>query len=344
MWHSLAIALQALTIIQKHIIWLFALVFLNLLMGFVLWIEDAEAFSRIVLFYTASSFLLYIVVLVHMIRRAKKREQAFLSYFATPDETRKRNLECAVDADERVLIKQLTGLIEDTEQRISRQQAQLHDYEEYVATWAHEIKTPVSLLTLMLDNRRDELPPEVWKRLRYIRNQIGQDVDQMLYYAKLTGDVKDYYMEPFALSEMVEDVLYQLKPDLEEQKTQVVTSNLDTCVFTDERGLSFILGQLMNNAIKYTDADGTGEIWLFVTETATEIQLHVRDNGVGVKPYDLPFLFQKGFTGESGNLRKKATGMGLYFVHEIAKDLHIRVEVNAQYVDGFEIVLGFPVV
>lgn len=335
--------LQILAIVRTHGIWLLALGFLNLLMAFLLWTTDAEAFSRIALFYCGCSASLYIVVLAYVVRKERKREQAFLSYLAGTDDAGKRNLEAETEAGDRMLVEQLTSRIDSFEQKIAEQEGKLHDFEEYVAVWAHEIKTPVSLLSLMLDNRQEELKPDIWKRLRYIRNQIGQDVDQMLYYTKLKGSVKDYYMEPLVLAEVVSEVLYQIRPDLEERGIQVASSNLDICVFTDERGLSFMLGQLMNNAVKYTAVDGTGRVQLFATQTNGEIQLHIKDNGVGVKPYDLPFLFQKGFTGESGNMRKKATGMGLYFVHEIAEDLRIRVEVNAQYVDGFEIILGFPV-
>ncbi|MFR0797044.1 MAG: hypothetical protein ACLSHG_12865 [Oscillospiraceae bacterium] len=59
----------------------------------------------------------------------------------------------------------------------------MDDYENYVELWAHEVKTPLALLTLVLDNRRDTLPEAVGFKLDYVRNRMQAFIDQMLYYA-----------------------------------------------------------------------------------------------------------------------------------------------------------------
>ena len=70
--------------------------------------------------------------------------------------------------------------------------------------------------------------------------------------------------------------------------------------------------------------------------------LSVEDNGIGVKKYDLPYIFQKGFTGDSTDSRKKATGIGLYLVKKMADDLNLRLEATSQWGKGFKIVIFFP--
>ena len=70
--------------------------------------------------------------------------------------------------------------------------------------------------------------------------------------------------------------------------------------------------------------------------------LSVCDNGCGVKPYELRYLFEKGFTGE--NSQKKSTGMGLYLVRQIGQEIKIEVEAVSVYGKGMEIRLWFPVV
>ena len=70
--------------------------------------------------------------------------------------------------------------------------------------------------------------------------------------------------------------------------------------------------------------------------------LSVEDNGIGVKKYDLPYIFQKGFTGDSTDSRKKATGIGLYLVKKMADDLILRLEAASQWEKGFKIVIFFP--
>ena len=70
--------------------------------------------------------------------------------------------------------------------------------------------------------------------------------------------------------------------------------------------------------------------------------LSVEDNGIGVKKYDLPYIFQKGFTGDSTDSRKKATGIGLYLVKKMADDLNLRLEAASPWEKGFKIVIFFP--
>ena len=75
-----------------------------------------------------------------------------------------------------------------------------------------------------------------------------------------------------------------------------------------------------------------------------EYVLLVQDNGIGVRPGDLPYIFQKGFTGDSGGERKKATGMGLYLASELARDLNLTLEAESEWGKGFEMRIRFPVV
>ena len=80
----------------------------------------------------------------------------------------------------------------------------LRDYEDYVEGWAHEIKTPLSLLTMILDNRGDELSPSLQAKLDYVRSQLQEDITQMLYYARLGSSTKDYRFEAVDLQSALE--------------------------------------------------------------------------------------------------------------------------------------------
>lgn len=98
--------------------------------------------------------------------------------------------------------------------------------------------------------------------------------------------------------------------------------NLDFEVFTDEKWLEFILGQLIQNSIKYAREDGAKIVFsgaLLDEGLASErIELTVADNGCGVSAADLPRVFEKGFTGDNGRTTKRATGIGLYLVARCA--------------------------
>lgn len=218
----------------------------------------------------------------------------------------------------------------------------MDDYEDYVELWAHEVKTPLALLTLVLDNRRDTLPEAVSFKLDYARNRMQAFIDQMLYYARLRGARRDYRFERLTLRSCIDEVLDDYRPLLEEKGFRVEIRLADETVFTDRRGLCFLLGQLVSNSVKYT-SDAPVLTFSLTCNTA-ETVLTVRDNGPGVRACDLPYVFEKGFTGDSGHEKSKATGMGLYLAREIAKELGLTLSAASDWGAGFEVLVTFPVV
>ncbi|GAB6172184.1 MAG: ATP-binding protein [Ruminiclostridium sp.] len=77
-------------------------------------------------------------------------------------------------------------------------------------------------------------------------------------------------------------------------------------------------------------------------ETLDQIILNISDNGPGVPSADLPFIFDKGFTGEGGNYPGRATGMGLFLVRKMAQDLAIDIDAKSEPSLGLTISLIFP--
>ena len=91
--------------------------------------------------------------------------------------------------------------------------------------------------------------------------------------------------------------------------------------------------------------DGYAPVLTFSLESNdTATVLSIRDNGPGVRACDLPYVFEKGFTGDSGHEKNKATGMGLYLAREVAKDLGLTLTAASDWGAGFEIRVTFPVV
>ena len=218
----------------------------------------------------------------------------------------------------------------------------MDDYEDYVELWAHEVKTPLALLTLVLDNRRDTLPEAVGFKLDYARNRMQAFIDQMLYYARLRGARRDYRFERLTLRSCIDEVLDDYRPLLEEKHIRIERQLTDETVFTDRRGLCFLLGQLVSNSVKYTS--DAPVLTFSLTCSAAETVLTVRDNGPGVRACDLPYVFEKGFTGDSGHEKSKATGMGLYLAREIAKELGLTLSAASDWGAGFAVCISFPVV
>lgn len=73
-----------------------------------------------------------------------------------------------------------------------------------------------------------------------------------------------------------------------------------------------------------------------------EIILSINDNGMSIPISDLPFVFDKGFTGDTGSYLSRSTGMGLYLVQKMANDLTIKVEIQTNSYGGTTVTLTFP--
>src|SRR5699024_9476685 len=96
-------------------------------------------------------------------------------------------------------IRRMGSVIRSYQSELNDQIIELSDYENYIEGWVHEIKKPLSLMTLMLDNRSDEMSPLVRRRLLHVRDQALGNVEQILFFARLGAVHKDYIFEPLSI-------------------------------------------------------------------------------------------------------------------------------------------------
>ena len=179
--------------------------------------------------------------------------------------------------------------------------------------------------------------------MEHVRLQMQSYVEQMLYYARVKAMNKEYLFEEISLEECCREVLDEYRLYLEEKQI-LVQLDLKRKSYCQTGKSVFMLSQLIANSIKYTgyEAEKCPKLKISSGSENNRVCLSVCDNGCGVKPYELRYLFEKGFTGE--NRQKKSTGMGLYLVRQIGQELKIEVEAVSVYGKGMEIRLWFPVV
>ena len=330
-------------IIKQNRFWLGIIGLLDLLSILLLWLMDAQAFYVIAISVILFSLLVFVTAVFYLAKKERKRKKAFDEFLAMPDSYHEEQL--LHDAENlQAEIRSFSQVLHEQMDQCAQTKLQLNDYEEYVEAWAHEVKTPLALLTFMLDNHRDELSEDVVCKLDRINCQMLRYIDQMLYYARLKGARKDYRFESVDTENCVKEVLEDFTPLLEEQKIQVWLDIKENTLFTDKRGFAFMLGQFISNSIKYSKGKDK-QLRISCIREHEKIILSVRDNGMGIKACDLPYVFEKGFTGDSGDRRKKATGMGLYLAKEMAHDLNVELDIFSDAdTGGCEIRVYFPVV
>lgn len=328
--------------LQQYLPWLLLLFGMDVFSSFLLWLADTEAFLALTAAILLASLLLFSAVSAILIFKENNREKAFLSFLETPDEYHEELLLKSLGSAQADAARRLGASLRERQNACNHLETRLCEYEEYVESWAHETKMPLSLLTILLDNRRDSLPEPVVCKLDYIRNRMQEFIDQMLYYARVKSARKDYLFEHLPLLPCIEEILEDYRPLLEEKHFRIVLLSEEACVYTDRRALLFLLRQIISNSVKYCTDTGTPEIRFDFQEDRLNCLLYIRDNGIGVKSCDLPYIFEKGFTGDSGEDRKRATGMGLYLAGEIAKDIGLTLDGASQWGQGFDMKISFP--
>lgn len=327
--------------IKRNALWLFALLIIDMFSALLLWLSDVQAFQTLSILILSWSLVFFIAVLTYINLKDKKKQRLFQIFISNPDVVNEEKLLQVISQQEGEQIRLLASVLRDNKLKLSSLSEELLGYEEYVESWVHEAKTPLALFTMILDNRADELPSELQVKLDYVCNQLQEDIAQMLYYARLKSSTKDYRFEELDLQALLKDVLTDYELLLEEKHFVIKNEVKEERVFTDRRGLQFMLGQIISNVIKYS----TDSPMLIIStqHTVRDIILSITDNGSGVKSYDLPYIFQKGFTGDSTSNRNKATGMGLYLTKKMADDLNLRLDVESEYNRFFKISIFFPV-
>lgn len=158
--------------LRQYLPWLWLLLGVDALAALLLWLADARAFAATAGVIVLATVFLFACVCAVLCARAKKREQAFSAFLCAPDAAHEQALCRLLSTAESQSVHLLGETLRAQQQTIAQLQTQMDDYEDYVELWAHEVKTPLALLTLVLDNRRDTLPEAVGFKLDYARNRM----------------------------------------------------------------------------------------------------------------------------------------------------------------------------
>ena len=222
-----------------------------------------------------------------------------------------------LEADYQQLLTLLTQEHRDWQTKSSRDYA---DMVGYYTLWAHQIKTPIASMRLHLQNEDTPLSRQLSADLR----RIEQYVEMVLTFLRLGSDSTDYVFREQDLDKLVKGALRKFSPDFIDRKLTLHYSPLNATVITDEKWLSFVIEQVLSNALKYTPQ---GSITISLVGEKT---LRIQDTGIGIAPADLPRIFENGYTGYNGRTDRKASGIGLYLCKRICRNLGHTITASSQ--------------
>lgn len=203
------------------------------------------------------------------------------------------------------------------------------DMVDYYTMWVHQIKTPIASMHLILQKEDSEDS----RRLRAELFRVEQYVQMVLCFLRLDSDFTDYVIKEYRVDDIIRPAVRRLAPQFIMKKLALEYEQTDVAVLTDEKWLSFVVEQVLSNAVKYTSSGS-------ISIKCDGDRLVISDTGIGIAAEDLPRIFDKGYTGFNGRADRKASGIGLYLCRRICDNLGHSIKVESAAGQGTTITIG----
>ncbi|MBO4676457.1 MAG: sensor histidine kinase [Oscillospiraceae bacterium] len=252
--------------------------------------------------------VLWLIFALFRFRRALRKHRILSALTAALTEDMLPEADMPEDGDYRRILALLQEARLAREAEARRKTA---DMTEYYTLWAHQIKTPLAAMRLTLQNEDSPLS----RRLTAELGRVDRYVEMVLAYLRLDASATDYVLREYDLDPILRAAVKKFSGEFIDRRLALDLQPTGLRVLTDEKWLSFVLEQLLSNALKYTPS---GKIRIYAEEPAA---LCIADTGIGIAPEDLPRIFEPGFTGLNGRTDKRASGLGLYLCRRVCRNL-----------------------
>jgi signal transduction histidine kinase len=220
-------------------------------------------------------------------------------------------------------------------ERLNRLNEQLNGRNHFFSQFVHNMKSSAAIIELACDKKLDKALEDISLE----NEKLKKNLEQALNILRLDEFSNDYVPEKTDLSALLVSVINDKKRDFIYAGVYPRFEETEACVYTDKKWCAYILGQIVDNAVKYSNSGGN--IYFRVEIDIDRTVLLIRDEGIGIPPEDLPRVFDLFFTGAAGRQKKEATGIGLAMVKYIAKKLGHTVLIESEPGKGTEVKIIF---
>lgn len=220
--------------------------------------------------------------------------------------------------------KLLHMLCDEQAMLVNKMNLSYTDMIEYYTIWAHQIKTPIASMRLHLQNEDTDMSRQLSEDLQ----RIEQYVEMVLAFLRLDSESTDYVFKEHNLDVIIRGAVKKFSTTFIRKRLRLLYEPIELSVITDEKWLSFVVEQVLSNALKYTK-EGSISITLEMPG-----KLCIKDTGIGIATEDLPRIFENGYTGYNGRNDKKASGIGLYLCKRVCDKLGHGIAVASKPDEG----------
>jgi two-component system, OmpR family, phosphate regulon sensor histidine kinase PhoR len=218
---------------------------------------------------------------------------------------------------------------------------------DFVANVSHELKTPLTAIRGFAETLRGSELPEAQRSafldviLRHAE-RLARLIDDILELSRVEGRQQPFVAADVDVARVAALLLRDLSPQLEARRIGAeLAPGARGVAFADRRAVEQILGNLLENASKYTEPGGRIEVR--VAEAAGQIRVEVADTGIGIPPEDLPRIFERFYRVDKARSRDLGgTGLGLAIVKHLAQAQGGEVSVRSRPGEGSTFTVLLP--
>ena len=215
---------------------------------------------------------------------------------------------------------------EEMNQQLAKYSESNAELQDYIAKWCHEYKIPLAA-TMLLVEKIDDV--QVRMAMKEQLERMSKQTNSMLLGCKMQSNMLDLQIKKTSLKECIRASVKNNQFFLI-QKGFAIQIDVEEYVYTDPMWLTYVLDQMIDNAIKYSTENPMIHFW--TKRESEKILLYVEDRGEGIQQEDVRRIFEKGYTGKNQhNGKYKSTGFGLYMAKKILNKLNHTVSVSSEY-------------
>ena len=243
------------------------------------------------------------------------------------------NLDFILKTDEEGEIGELYQNYEEMRLRLKESQEekllQEKQNRELLSNISHDLKTPITSIKGYVEGLIDGVANTPEKQDKYIRtiynkaNDMDHLIDELTLYSRIDSDRVPYNFHRINVGDYFGDCVEEIGMDLESRGIELDYSNLiapETRIIADPEQLKRVINNIVGNSVKYLDKPH-GRIVFRLLDEEDSIRVEVEDNGKGIAPRDIPYIFDRFYrTDSSRNSAKGGSGIGLSIVKKIIED------------------------
>ena len=260
------------------------------------------------------------------------------------------NLDFVLDVEGNDEFSELCQDFEEMRRRLkeSTEEKNLIEKEnkELISNISHDLKTPITAVKGYIEGIMDGVADTPEKMDRYVRtiynktNEMDHLINELTFYSKIDTNRIPYTFSKLNVEDYFADCAEEVGLELETRGIELVYANYvekDVMVIADGEQIRRVIHNIISNAIKYMDKP-KGIIQIRIKDVGDFIQIEIEDNGKGIGPKDLPYIFDRFYrTDASRNSSQGGSGIGLSIVRKIIEDHGGRIWATSKEGIGTEV-------